>query len=108
MAKLSVQNLRTWSAMGEILVSAVNTLSHIQTRLSIWKQDCATSFLTWWISELRRSVADTIKRGLMEMERLDAGSLNEIKTLHIVDLTILELSRERQKELGIDSSYPRD
>jgi hypothetical protein len=68
-----LHNLQTWSSLGEILVSTVTTLNHIHARASLWRKDTATSFLTWWINELRRSVADSIERGLIEMERLDGG-----------------------------------
>jgi hypothetical protein len=70
------RNLAHWETMGEILVSTVNTLIHIQGRVSLWGEGRALAFLSWWMSELRRSVADTIERGLLEMEREDTGKLN--------------------------------
>jgi len=91
MAQSSRIDQSHWLTFGEIVVSAVNTLILIQGRVSIWGEARAIPFLRWWTSELRRSVADTIKRGLIEMEREDSGKIILIGTATTAILLSLSL-----------------
>ena len=71
---MPLKDHKHWGTVGEILLSTVHTLLHIQNRVALWGDSRAAAFLTWWTTELKRSFAEVIERGLIEMEREDAGA----------------------------------